>query len=154
MHGYISVDSDKKFDNDNSSIPKAFVTKIFQYCVRHNYMDETNGLQYDQDGEECDYLVFKILQGIHLNNKYLVTKWMFDLTRNIYFLPVTETNLQIVNLTNKIIDGIVGRMEKESDERIDTTEKIKLYSQTFKILNKSNEHLIRLLSNEDDKRIR
>ncbi len=152
MHGYISVDSDKKFDNDNSSIPKAFVTKIFQYCVRHNYMDETNGLQYDQDGEECNYLVFKILQSLHQNNKYLVTKRMFDLTCNIYFLPVTETNLQILNLSNKIIDGIIGGLEKVSDVRINTTEKIKLYNQTFKILNKSTGHLIQLLSNEDDKK--
>ncbi len=90
-------------------------------------MDKTNGLQYDQDGEECDYLVFKILQGIHLNDKYLVTKWMFDLTCNIYSLPVTETNLQILNLSNKIIDGIVGGMEKESDARIDMSDKINLY---------------------------
>ncbi len=76
---------------------------------------------------------------------------MFDLTRNIYFLPVTETNLQILNLSNKIIDGIIGGLEKESDARIDTKDNIKLYNQTFKILNKSTGHLIRLLRNEDDK---
>ncbi len=68
--GFMSVDEDNKFDNDNPNIPKALVTQIFQYCVCHNYLDETNGLQYDQDGEECDYFVFKILQGMHLNNKY------------------------------------------------------------------------------------
>ncbi len=69
MQGFISVDSDNKFDNDDPNIPKAFVTQIFQYCVCHNYFDWTNGLQSDQDGEECNYLVVNILQGIHLNNK-------------------------------------------------------------------------------------
>ncbi len=149
--GFRSVDSDNKFDNDNPSIPKAFVNQIFQYCVRHNYLDETDGLQYDHDGEECDYLIFKIHQGKHLNNKYFITKGMFDLTCNIYFLPVTETNLQILNLSNKIIDGMIGGLEKESDARVDTSDKIKLYNETFKMLNKSTKHLIQLLTNEDDK---
>lgn len=38
--GFISVNSDKNFDNDNPNIPKAFVKQIFQYCVCHNYLDE------------------------------------------------------------------------------------------------------------------
>ncbi len=57
MQGFISVGSDNKFDNDNPNIFKAFVTQIFQYYVHHNYLDGTNGLQYNQDGEECDFLV-------------------------------------------------------------------------------------------------
>ncbi len=52
---------------------------------------------------------------------------MFDLTRNIYFLPFTETNLQILNMSNKIIDGMIGGLEKESDVRINTKDNIKLY---------------------------
>ncbi len=76
---------------------------------------------------------------------------MFNLTCNIHFLPATETNLQIFNLSNKFIDGIISGLEKESDVRIDVSDKIKLYNQTLKILNKSTRHLIRLLSNEDDK---
>ncbi len=42
-------------------------------------------------------------------------------------------------------------MEKESDVTIDTSDKINLYNQTLKMLNKSTRHLIQLLTNEDDK---
>ncbi len=42
-------------------------------------------------------------------------------------------------------------MEKESDARIDTSDKINLYDQTLKMLNKSTGHLIQLLAYEDDK---
>ncbi len=72
---------------------------------------------------------------VHLNDKYLVTKQMFDLICNIYFLPLTETNLQVLNLSNKIVDFIIGGLEKESDVRINMPEKIKLYNQTSKMLN-------------------
>ncbi len=51
-----------------------------------------------------------------------------------YFLPVAETNLSILNLSKKVIDGIIGGLKKGCDVRINTTNKIKLYDQTLKIL--------------------
>ncbi len=40
--GFISIDSDNKFDNGDTSIPMAFVNQIFQSCVCHTYLDGTN----------------------------------------------------------------------------------------------------------------
>ncbi len=81
--GFTSVDSYNKFNNDNLIIPKVFVNQIFQYCVCHNELDEKTGLHYDWEAKEKGVLEFNILQDLQQNNRYLVTKQLFDLTCNI-----------------------------------------------------------------------
>ncbi len=104
---------------------------VFQYCVCHNYLDDKSGLQYNKDRNKCDILKFMILDKYHLNDKYIPTKWLFDLTHDIYFLPVSKENLQIMNLSNKIIDAIIGGFECTSDSIVDSTDKIRLYDKTL-----------------------
>ncbi len=68
------VDPDNKFDNDEFPINKKFATKVFQYCVNHNYLSEESGFQYDRDGKECEFLKFMTLDKCHYNDKYIPTK--------------------------------------------------------------------------------
>ena len=143
------IDADNKFDNDEFPIDKKFAAKFFQYCVRHNYLDEESGLQYDKDGNECDFLKFMILDDCHSNDKYIPTKRLFDLTRAIYFSPVSKENLQIINLSNKIIDAIIGGLERAFDVRVDTTVKIRLYDETLLSMELSKTNLIRILHPKD-----
>ncbi len=49
------------------------VTKIFQYCVHRNYLHKVTALQYDKDGNQCDFLKFMILDECHYNDKYIPT---------------------------------------------------------------------------------
>ncbi len=61
--------SENKFDSNNELIPKEFANQIFQFCVCHNYLDAETGLQYDEKGEECDFMSFMILSEIHQNDR-------------------------------------------------------------------------------------
>ncbi len=90
------------------------------------------------------------LKKFHRNDRYIPTKQLFDLACDIYFLPVTKNNLQALNLSNKIIDVIIGGLEKVSDSRIDTSDKIRLYDETFKSLALSTNNLLHILLPEDD----
>ncbi len=143
------IHPDNKFDNDEFQIDKKFAVKVFQFCVRHNYLDDESGLQYDKDGNECEFLKFMILDECHSNDKYIPTKRLFDLTRDIYFLPVSKENLQIVNVSNKIVDAIIGGLERASDVKVDTTDKIRLYDKTLHSLELSKTNLIRILHPKD-----
>ncbi len=44
------VDPDNKFDIEEFLIDKEFVSKVFQNCICHSYLDKESGLQYDKDG--------------------------------------------------------------------------------------------------------
>ena len=93
---YISPEN--KFDNDDEDNLKPFANQIFQYCIRHNYLNAETGLQYNKEGEVCEQLKFMVKTGIHQNDKYILTKRLYDLTRNIYFQPVTKPDSFVYDL--------------------------------------------------------
>ncbi len=98
---YLYLDLEIKFDND----PNQQGINVPNFPII--YLDADTHLQYAAKGEECNYLIFMIPQDINYNSRYLVTKCLFDLTHDIYFLPFTDTNSHILNLNNKVIDGIM-----------------------------------------------
>ncbi len=69
------VNPDNKFDNDEFPMDKEFVSRVFQYWVCHSYLHKESGLQYDKDGNECDFLRFIFLEEFYCNDKYIATKW-------------------------------------------------------------------------------
>lgn len=86
-----------------------------------------------------------ILEETHYNDRYIVTKWLFDLTCEIYFSPVTDPDLHKLNLSNKDIDGVINSLEKATDTKVDTSEKISLYEGTWRQIENSMANLIWLL---------
>ncbi len=69
-----------------------------------------------------------ILDECLCNDKHIPTKQLFDLTHHIYF---PKENL-VINLSNKIIDIIIGWLERASDSRVDSTDKIRMYDTAIK----------------------
>ncbi len=67
----------------------------------------------------------------------------------MYFLPVTELNLKILNLSNKVIDGIVGCLEKALVIKVDISDKFSLYDKTPESFTYSTKHLIWLICHKD-----
>ncbi len=126
------------------------MTKVFQYCVHHNYLHKESGLQYDKDGNEFDVLKFMILDECHCHDKYIPTKRLFVITHDIYFPTLTHDNLHVINLSNKIVDVIIGGLEQASNIRVDTTDKISLYDTMLKSLELPTKNLIQLLHLKDD----
>ncbi len=145
-HEFQYVIPKNKFDNDDELIPKEFANQIFQFCVRHNYLDAETGLQYNEKGEECDFMSFMILSEIHQNDRYIVTKRLYDLTRDIYFLPISESDLQIVNLSTKVIDAVISGLGKAANIMVDSTAKIDLYNKAEAMLESATSNLIQLLN--------
>ena len=137
---------ENKFDKDNELIPKEFANQIFQFCVRHNYLDAETGLQYNEKGEECDFLSFMILSEIHQNDRYIVTKRLYDLTRDIYFLPISDSDLWIDNLSTKVIDAIISGLGKAANIIIDSSAKIELYKKAEAMLESATLNSIQLLN--------
>ncbi len=140
FYKYKTIASDIQTRDSNLSILIISLTKQFQY---HQQICEPNfpilcfsqllgyriSLQYDNKGEECDFLGFKILQELHCNERYIITKCFINLSHTIYFLLVTKPDSHILNQWNKVIDCFIGDLEQVSDIRIDTSEKVSLCRQ-------------------------
>ncbi len=61
-----------------------------------------------------------------------------------------KINLQVLKLSNTNVDCITGGLERASDIRVDTSDKIMLYNNTLKSFELSTKHLIQLLCPNDD----
>ncbi len=82
------------------------------------------------------------LQDIHQNEK--IHSHQPHLLSYLWYLLVFchRNHFNILYISNKVIDGIIGGLEKESEINIDTTEMIYLCDKTLALLFKSIEHLI------------
>ncbi len=88
---FLNVNSDNKFNDDKDEpVIKNFANQVFEYCICHKYLDAETGLQYDENGKECNILTFMIHDGTHMSDQYVVSKQLLDLTRSIYFQSVKE----------------------------------------------------------------
>ena len=124
-HQFVEVNSENKFDNEEeSTVVKNFSKQIFWYCVNHNYLNADTGLQYNENGMECKFLLFMIHDGTHVNDKYFVTKRLFELTHSIHFQPVKNPYSEAFGLSNKIIDKVVDALSNATTFTVDSSGKI------------------------------
>ena len=151
-HQFIEVNSENKFeDEEESTVVKNFSKEIFRYCVNHKYLDADTGLQYDENGKECEFLSFMIHEETFVNDKYFVTKRLFDLSRSIHFQPVKNPYSEAFGLSNKIIDKVVDALSNATTFTVDSSDKIRLYEDGFKKINKITHAMTILLRRSGNK---
>ncbi len=67
---------------------------------------------------------FMIHEGTHVNDKYIVTKQLFNLTCSIYFQPVKNSNTEAFGLANQIIDKAIDALQKSTTFTVNSLDKI------------------------------